>query len=148
MIKTIFRIPFGPFRASFWELLTSLKLRIFLITSLAGILPCLLMSRAIVRTYEDRAVQVRVGEVQAQLRVLANHLITYNYFSDPSSEVIGAELDQLSGLYDGRVIIVSGNFKILKDTYGISEGRLMISEEIVKCFKSGENASHYDREDG
>ncbi len=148
MIKNLFGRQPRPFWASLWELLTSLKLRIFLITSLAGILPCLLMSRAIVQTYEDRAVQVREGEVQAQLRVLANHLITYNYLADPSSEVIGAELEQLSGLYDGRVIIVSGNFKILKDTYGISEGRLMISEEIVKCFKNGESASHYDREDG
>ncbi len=136
------------FKHSLWEYLTSLKLRIFLITSIAGILPCFFMSEAIVKTYEDRAVLVRIQDVQAQLRILANHLIVYNYLTEPSSEVINAELEQLSGLYDGRVMIVSENFRIMKDTYGISEGKLMISEEIVKCFKSGESASHYDREDG
>ena len=137
-----------PILSSLWNLLTSLKFRIFLITTIAGVVPCALMSRAIVRTYENRAVQVREGDVQAQLRVLSNHLITYDYLSDPSSEVINAELEQLSNLYNGRVIIISGNFRITKDTYGISEGKYMISEEIVKCFKNGESASNYDKEDG
>ncbi|MBQ9436700.1 MAG: HAMP domain-containing histidine kinase [Lachnospiraceae bacterium] len=131
-----------------WHLFTSLKFRIFLVTSLAGVIPCFLMSTAIVKTYEDRAVQVRESDVQAQLRVIASHLLAYDYFADPSSEVIGAELEQLSNLYDGRVIIVSGNFQITKDTYGISDGKYMISEEIVKCFKNGESASNYDKEDG
>ncbi len=137
-----------PFVKSLWIVLTSLKFRIFLITTIVGVIPCTLMSRAIVRNYEARAVQVRESDVAAQLRVLANHLITYNYLSDPSSEVINAELEQLSNLYDGRVIIISGNFEITKDTYGINEGKYMISEEIVKCFKSGKSASNYDREDG
>ena len=131
-----------------WKSLRSLRLRIFLIVLLSGVLPCAVMSRGIVRNYERRAVSVRISDVQAQLKILANHLITYNYLQNPSSEVIDAELNQLSGLYDGRVMIVAGNYRIRKDTYGISEGKYMISEEIVRCFKNGESASNYDREDG
>ena len=39
------------------------------------------------------------------------------------------------------------NFKVEKDTYGISEGKTIISEEVIKCFQ-GENISHYDPEHG
>ena len=52
------------------------------------------------QNYEDRAVEVRQSDVQNQLKIIANHLITYNYLQDTSSEVINAELEQLSNLYD------------------------------------------------
>ncbi|MDD3416398.1 MAG: ATP-binding protein, partial [Lachnospiraceae bacterium] len=53
------------------------------------------------------------------------------------------ELEQLSNIYDGRILIVDSNFVVVKDTYAISEAKTMISEEIIKCFK-GENVTNYD----
>lgn len=64
-----------------------------------------------------------------------------------SKEVINAELEMLSNLYDGRVLIINGNFKVIKDTYGISEGKTIISEEVIKCFQ-GESLWNYDKENG
>ena len=72
------------------------------------------MRYAILENYEHRAVSVRTSDVQAQLRILANHLIAYRYMQDTSSEVINAELSQLSNLYDGRVLIVNQNLKVVK----------------------------------
>ena len=63
---------------------------------------------------------MRQSDVQNQLKIIANHLITYNYLQDTSSEVINAELEQLSNLYSGRVLIINGNLKIIKDTYDLS----------------------------
>lgn len=125
----------------------SLKLRLFVIIFLIGMIPCTIIYHVILNNYEDRAIQVRISDVQNQLKVIANHLITYNYLQDSSSEVINAELDQLSNLYNGRVMIISGNLKIVKDTYGISEGKTIVSEEVVKCFK-GTNTASYDRVNG
>lgn len=125
----------------------SLKLRLFVIIFLIGMIPCTIIYHVILNNYEDRAIKVRISDVQNQLKVIANHLITYNYLQDSSSEVINAELDQLSSLYNGRVMIISGNLKIVKDTYGISEGKTIVSEEVVKCFK-GTNTANYDRVNG
>lgn len=127
--------------------LRSLKIRIFLIVFIVGLLPCIAMRYAILQNYEQRAVSVRTSDVQTQLKILANHLITYRYLQDNSSEVINAELNQLSNLYDGRVLIINSNLKIVKDTYGISEGKTIISEEVIRCLK-GENISQYDAENG
>lgn len=129
------------------EYLRSLKVRIFLILFIVGLIPCLVMRYAIVQNYEQRAVSVRTSDVQAQLKILANHLITYRYLQDSSSEVINAELNQFSNLYDGRVLIINHNLKIIKDTYGLNEGKTIISEEVIRALR-GENISQYDSGNG
>lgn len=125
----------------------SLKVRLFIIIFLMGIIPSFAIRGGILRNYEYRAVDVRKSDVQNQLKIIANHLITYNYLQDNSSEVINAELEQLSNLYNGRVLIINGNLKIVKDTYGISEGKTIISEEVIRCMK-GTSIANYDRENG
>lgn len=125
------------------KLLRSFLVRIFIIIVLVGSLPSLFIRYGILSTYTDRAISLRISDVQTQGRILANHLVTYNYLQDSTSEVINAELSQLAEVYNGRVLIVDQNFKVIKDTYGISVGKIMISEEIIKCF-NGENTTNYD----
>lgn len=125
----------------------SLKVRLFVIIFLMGLIPSYFIRAGILQNYEDRAVEVRQSDVQNQLKIIANHLITYNYLQDTSSEVINAELEQLSNLYNGRVLIINGNLKVIKDTYGISEGKTIISEEVIKCLK-GTSMANYDRKNG
>ncbi|MDE7132818.1 MAG: two-component sensor histidine kinase [Lachnospiraceae bacterium] len=127
--------------------LRSLKTRIFLILLIVGLIPCVSMRYAILRNYEQRAVSVRTSDITTQLRILANHLITYHYLQDTSYEVINAELDQLSNLYDGRVMVINNDLRVVKDTYGISENKTMISEEVVRCIK-GESTNKYDKDNG
>lgn len=125
----------------------SLKVRLFIIIFLVGIIPVFIIRAGIMDNYENRAVDVRRSDVQNQLKIIANHLITYNYLQDTSSAVINAELEQLSNLYNGRVLIVNGNLKVMKDTYGIIEGKTIISEEVIKCFK-GSPIANYDKTNG
>lgn len=136
--------------------LRSLRARIFFIILIVGIVPSILMRYGIMENYEERAVQQRTTTVQNQLMILANHLISKNYLTNyqqndqqslASKEVIGAELEMLSNLYEGRVLIINGNFKVIKDTYGISEGKTIISEEVMRCFQ-GESLSNYDPDNG
>ncbi len=125
----------------------SLRAKIFLIILAAGIIPSVLIQVGILNNYEERAVSLRISDLQSQMKIIADHLLNYNYLQDTSSGVINAELDQISSLYDGRVLIVNANFKVVKDTYGISEGKTVISEEVIKCFR-GETVSNYDETNG
>ena len=131
-----------------FKILRSLKARIFAIVFLIGIIPSIIMRYGIMENYEDRAISLRTSDVQNQLNIIANHLIAYNYLADTSSEVIGAELEQLSNLYDGRVIVINSNLKVIEDTYGISEGKTIISEEVIKCMKQGTGGSKHNKEYG
>lgn len=136
--------------------LRSLRARIFLFILLAGVIPCVFMRYGILENYENRAVEQRIQTVQSQLLVVGNHLISNNYFNAYQSEelnygvsrdVINAELEMLSSIYEGRVLIVDSGLRVVKDTYGISEGKTIISEEVIQCFQ-GHNSSYYDKEHG
>ena len=140
-----------------WEMvrLHSLRARIFLIILLMAVVPSTLVRLAIVANYEERAVDRRITQVQNQLKIVANHLVTNNYLGSrrtasitPGSRAaIEAELEMLSGIYEGRVMIIGSNCEVLMDTYGISEGKIMVSEEVIRCFR-GETGSYYDDEHG
>lgn len=117
------------------KIFRSLRVRIFLIIIVVSMIPGIMVHYGIMERYMDNAITVRTNEVQTQVKIIADHLITYGYLLDSSNEVVNAELAQLSNLYDGRVLIIDSNFKIIKDTYGISTGKTIISESIIKCFK-------------
>lgn len=134
--------------------LRSLQARIFIIILVVGLLPGVFMRYGLLENYEERAVAQRVSGIQNQLKIIGNHLLSNNYFnSNPaehggaSRDVINAELEMISNLYEGRVMIINSSLKVVKDTYGISEGKTIISEEVIGCFQ-GENGWHYDKEHG
>ena len=133
--------------SSFFRSLISIRTVIYIIMLIAGVVPALILYVGILQNYENKAVEIRANTVQNQLKVLSNHLVTYNYLENTDSDVISAELEMISNLYEGRVLIISENYEIIKDTYSISQGKYMLSEEIIKCFH-GESIVRYDKVDG
>lgn len=125
------------------KFLHSLKFRLFLLVALVGIIPNIVLRAGILASYESRAVSNRSIDILSQAKMLGNQVITYNYIKDTSVEIVNAQLEQLSNIYDGRVLIVNSGFQIVKDTYGLDTGKTIISEEVVKSFQ-GEEISKYD----
>ncbi len=133
-----------------FSVVRSLRMRLFIIIFVVGLVPCVILHYGILNNYETRAVEVRTEEVETHLRALANHLISYNYLTDQSSELIGAELAEFSALYDGRILVISDHLKVMKDTYSMSDGKTIVSPDVVKCLLQGNtgSTSNYDRQDG
>ncbi len=125
----------------------SLKFRISVLIVLTGLISCSVMRFGILQSYFNRAVEVRVGDVQNQMKVLADHLLTYNYLQEPQSDLINAELEQFSTLYDGRILIINNRLTIIRDTYNINQGKTIISEEVMRCIK-GETIYNLDEDNG
>ena len=124
-----------------FSVVKSLRMRLFIIIFVVGLVPCVLLHYGILSNYEARAVEVRTEEVETHLRALANHLITYDYLNDQSSELIGAELAEFSALYDGRIMVISDHLKVMKDTYSMSDGKTIVSPDVVKCLLQGNTGS-------
>lgn len=133
-----------------FSVVRSLRMRLFIIIFVVGLVPCVILHYGILNNYETRAVEVRTEEVETHLRALANHLISYDYLTDQSSELIGAELAEFSALYDGRILVISDHLKVMKDTYSMSDGKTIVSPDVVKCLLQGNtgSTSNYDRQDG
>ena len=116
----------------------SLRFRIMVILVILGIVPGIIVTQLMVGNYKQQALEVRTGEIRTQCAILCNQIIRENYLNDPSSESINSKLEVLSNTYGGRIMLVDRDFKVVKDTYNVDEGKILISPKVVKCFKSGE----------
>ena len=121
-----------------------MRIRIIVVFMLAGLAPCLGALFGIVKFYELRAVELRTAEIQNQCTILSNQLSDYDYLTDASSEVINANLTQLTNIYNGRVMIIDQDLKVVKDTYSLDEGKTDVSENVIRCMQ-GETTNQYDR---
>ena len=117
----------------------------FWLIVLFGLIPCLASYVWTVKTSEQRAISVRTAEIQNQCTILSNQLNSYQYLTNPSSEVIDANLTQLTNIYNGRVMIINQNLDVIKDTYGLDEGKTMVSENVIRCLRQGKSTSYYDK---
>ena len=103
----------------------SLQFRIFVIFMLVGIIPIMLIKQGILRSFEEQSITQRGSLVQNQCISLAEELVRSGYLLGNTSEVAEMELSQLAGLYNGRNVIVNNGFRIIKDTYGLDENKLI-----------------------
>lgn len=120
----------------------SLNFRIMVILFLIGTIPAVILSGVFLSAYMEQSLTRHGNDVNNQCQILATQLGSANYLDDPSNETLTGELTQLATLYDGRILIIDRNFQIMVDTYALEEGRTMLAEEVIKCFK-GESTSHY-----
>lgn len=123
----------------------SLQFRIFIIFILVGMIPIMFIKIGILNSYEKQAVSQRGTKVQSQCDLIANELSDSQYIKGTPSDVVERELAQLANLYSGRIVVANSQFRIIKDTYGLDEDKVIVSQEVLKCFR-GENTLHYDEE--
>ena len=123
--------------------LRSFRLRIFIIILLVGLLTAETMRYAQLGNYRSKLVAEKTMEVTETARITANKLINYNYLQNPSSDIIEAQLEQLSMLYEGRIMVIDENFRVIEDTYDISVGKTMIGEEVIQSYQ-GNTITNYD----
>lgn len=127
------------FRGRFFR---SLNFRIMVFLFLVGTIPALVFAVGYLASYGEQSLTQLGNDVRNQCQIMAAQLNSGGFLENTSDETLQGELTQLANLYDGRIIIIDRNFQIIEDTYGLEEGRTMLAEEVIKCFK-GENTSHY-----
>ena len=113
----------------------SLQFRIFIIFILVGLIPIWVMKYGILNSYESQAVRQRGEMVHSQCAVIAEQLGKSGYLTGIASEAVEVEIKQLADLYNGRIVLVNQDFRIVRDTYGLDEQKMIVSEDVLKCFK-------------
>lgn len=129
------------------DYLKSLKFRLLLVLLLFGLVPMLVMQFFVIRGYEKRAIHVRTVDILSQSKILADQIAAYGYLEDHTNEIINKEFEQLTNIYDGRILVVDRAFHIQKDTFDIDSDKIIISEAVVKCMQ-GEDVTKHDAVSG
>lgn len=127
------------------EFIKSFKCRLILIFVVLAIIPGIILRTGILRAYESRAVSIRESEVLSQAKILANQIAASDYMNGDDSPMIHAQIEMLTTIYDGRVVIVNDAFRIIHDTYNLDDGKTIISEEVIKSL-NGQEITNVDSE--
>lgn len=121
----------------------SLRIQIFLAILVTGYLPLVLMDNVVTKNALDSFTESRLTELQYQCNTLSKQLTKEGYLLDSNNGIINSELEQLSDVYSGRILVVDNTFRIIRDTYEADTGKYLVSELVINCFK-GQTKAAYD----
>lgn len=117
-----------------WYRIRSLRIQVFSVMFLVGIIPVVLISNVLLKAYNSQIVSQKTDEMQSYGNVISNLVLSTGYLSGQASEDVERETEEVANVYQGRVMIVDQNLQVIKDTYDLEEGKVAISTEIVRCF--------------
>ena len=119
------------------KLFKSLNFRLFVTFFVLGWIPALIVSNVFLNAYYERAIAVRTTDVQNQCKIISNQIVSSDYLNSNTSDTILGELSLISSLYDGRIMIIDQDLRVITDTYNLEASKTMIVEEVIRCFKTG-----------
>ena len=105
---------------------------------LVGMIPLVIFTLIFINTYRSKAISQRINELQSRGSVICNLVISSAYFTNDSSAEVDAELTQVADIFEGRILIADSNLSVLRDTYGLEEGKVILMEDVVRCLKGEE----------
>lgn len=123
----------------------SVKIPLIILMVMFCMIPLLVESQILASSSRQSQVERRIIDVQNQCQILSNKMSRTGYLTNSvvDNAAIDTELSLLSDIFSGRILIVNSGFKIVEDTFSLSEGKTLISNEVIRCFQ-GENTSRYD----
>lgn len=127
----------------FWgrEKPLSIRIPLMLLLFAVGMIPLGIYSRIFLNSVEKSQVSSRQVDVQNQCLILSSKLTRAGYLYDAVREAsFNTEMNVTADLFHGRILVVDQNYRIIKDTFDLAEGKIVVSEEVIRCFQ-GENSN-------
>ena len=129
-----------------WKTPISMKVLLVILILLAGFLPMMLQGKVLVESFRQNQIDDRMIEVQNQCLILSNKLTRSGYLASSAGDpLLEAEMDTVADIFNGRIVVVDKSFRIIKDTFGLANQKMNVSEEVIRCFL-GETSSRYNKE--
>ncbi len=130
-----------------WKQKFTISLRVPIVALLVvfGMVPMVLCTQTVLTSVKQNEIDGRMGEVQNQCRILSSKMTRAGYLTGEDRAAMNSEIETIADVYNGRIVVVNKDFRIIQDTFHIAENRLHIAEEVIRCFQ-GESSSRYNRD--
>ena len=129
-----------------WPPTFSIAVPFVLLILAVGIFPILLKGSFLSSTVRQGQIDSKRNEVLNQCKIISNKMTRAGYFMPEYQDTgLNMELTITADIYNGRIVIVDKSYRIVRDTFGLAEGRLNIAEEIILCFQ-GEISNVYNED--
>ena len=109
----------------------SLRVQSLFVLILIGVLPLVIFSLILLNSYRSRAIDQQTTRIQTRGAVLCNLVASSAFFTNDVTSEVDSELTQISDIYDGRILVTNNEMVVLRDTYGLEEGKILLIDEIA-----------------
>lgn len=79
--------------------------------------------------------EARISSLASYGQIVANSLLSSGYLNDtgsPEAEKINTQISLITDIYEGRIVIVDQGLRIIKDSYNLEEGKVIIAEKVIR----------------
>lgn len=111
-----------------------------------GMVPMLLCTAAMVGSFRQQQIDSRMIEVQNQCQILSSKLTRSGYLRGEAKDgIMDSEISTMADVYNGRIVIVNRDYRIVRDTFHIAENRLFVAEEVILCFQGTSSSKYHSK---
>ena len=107
---------------SIWFKLRSMRVQVFFVMVCMGMIPVIMFSRIVIRSYNSQIISQKTEEVKSYGNILSGLILSSGYLSGQESDEVVYEAEEIANVCQGRVVIIDQNLKIVEDTYGLETG--------------------------
>ncbi len=116
----------------------SLKVFITISVIFLSVLVVGIYSLAFNKVYYKQCKDDLEKNIKRQCHILENNLIN-NDFGIVNDDDLNLSIDTIASFFDGRVMVIDSNYRVIKDTFVTNENSIIINEDIIKIM-TGERA--------
>ena len=102
-----------------------------------AILPLFLQAAVMLGSFNQGQLDARTIEIQNQCVILSNKMTRSGYMTAEKKNATGldSQMQAIADVYNGRIVIVNTNFRVVTDTFNLATGKYYISEEVISALK-------------
>lgn len=105
-----------------------------------AVIPMLIMEQGVITTHRESVLKNKESEVQGQLNHVAAKIGFQNSYINHIEQKCQDELEMISDIFDGRVMVVNSQMRIVYDSYVFEEGKTLVSSAVINGLL-GKNAN-------
>ena len=98
----------------------------------ASVVPLLAVRGIVVNSFLERQIKQLETKLLNTGNILSADIGKSGYFDRQYDDRINAQVEQLSYMYSGRIVVVASNYNVVKDTYVDQENKTLVSYEVIE----------------
>ncbi len=126
--------------------LRSFRFMVILAVVVLGFLPIFILKDTMIREYKSSLVNDKISKLKNITIMIENDINKVDFLTTAQTKDIENRINQITGMYTGRILIVDDDLKVLYDTYMADTGKICIYQGVIECIR-GEDYCRYSEED-
>ncbi|WP_242949153.1 sensor histidine kinase [Acetitomaculum ruminis] len=110
---------------------------------IVGMIPSIVIMEGCSYFYRKDSVEEKLNNLSAQANILAYQL-NEEYLKVPYDQAIDEEISSVSSALNTRVMIIDSDYKVVKDTYLLDNGKYMVSPIVINSINN-KSTQTYDQ---